>query len=77
MVGGRFTVRLLDVLGERAAGAPIEAGQAIDVVIDFMRPEPEEFAKESDRAWELDQQDILRLKIAEEIGCGKAKSPSL
>ena len=74
---GRFTVRLLDVLGERAAGAPIEAGQAIDVVIDFTRPEPEEFEKESDRAWELDQQDMLRTEIAKELGCGKSKITKL
>jgi hypothetical protein len=74
---GRFTVRLLDVLGERAAGAPIEAGQAIDVVIDFKRPDPEEFEQDSDRAWEFDQQDMLRTEIAAKLGCKKSKITKL
>lgn len=73
----RFKLRLLNVFAERAAGVPIEANPGIEVAIDLKHPRPLEFEMEADRAWELDQQDILRIDIAKQLGCGKSKITKL
>jgi hypothetical protein len=64
---GRFTVRLLDVLVQKASGTrPTTAGEEIEVVIDFKRPR--KCDADADKAIALWLDGAQNIEIAEQLG---------
>jgi DNA invertase Pin-like site-specific DNA recombinase len=74
---GRFKVRLLDFLVEKASGVPpAEAGEAIEVTIDYRRPEAS--LDKSERAYHLcEHKGWLKIRIAKHLGVSKSRVTKL
>ena len=73
---GRFTLRLLDVVVEKLVGVNCSLGDtAIEVSIDYRKPRPS--ADQAERAYELDQQRVLRAEIANVLGVSPSRLTKL
>jgi hypothetical protein len=74
---GRFEVRLLDFLIEKAAGVPpTQASDGVEVVIDYRRPLPS--LQRSERAYHLcEEEGWLKVRIAKHLGVSKSRLTKL
>jgi DNA-binding MarR family transcriptional regulator len=67
-------VHLLSYLVEQFGGEAV-GDDGVEVTIDFLWPSPPE--TESDQAWEMYQQNMLNVEIAERLQCSQAKVTGL
>lgn len=73
---GRFKLRLLDVVVEKLVGMNCSLGDtAIEVSIDYRKPRPS--ADQAERAYQLDQQGVLRAEIADVLGVSRSRLTKL